>query len=104
VPLAPAIPRTLRLREFLTRNAHPYTSIDVERDSDVQELLDRFQIDAEDVPSNLPRQQVLRNPSNQELADCLGFNEAIDRTQIRDLVVVGAGRRAGGCRVRASEG
>ena len=83
---------TLRLREFLTRNAHPYASVDVERDPDVQELLDRFQIDAEDVPIVIYHgQHVLRNPSNQELADCLGFNEAIDRTQIRDLVVVGAG-------------
>ena len=83
---------TLRLKEFLTRNAHPYTSIDVERDSDVQELLDRFQIDVEDVPIVIYHgQQVLRNPSNRELANCLGFNEAIDRTQIRDLVVVGAG-------------
>src|SRR5205807_4840996 len=34
---------------------------------------------------------VLRNPTNQEIADCLGFNDAIDRTQLRDLVVVGAG-------------
>ena len=34
---------------------------------------------------------VLRNPSNQQIADCLGFNDAIDQTQIRDVVVVGAG-------------
>jgi thioredoxin reductase (NADPH) len=83
---------TLRLREFLTRNGHPYASVDVERDPDVRKLLDRFQIDLEDVPIVIYRgQQVLRNPSNQQLADCLGFNEAIDRTKIRDLVVVGAG-------------
>jgi thioredoxin reductase (NADPH) len=34
---------------------------------------------------------VLRNPSNQQIADCLGFNDAIDRTHVRDLVIVGAG-------------
>jgi thioredoxin reductase (NADPH) len=34
---------------------------------------------------------VLRNPGNQQIADCLGFNESIDQTQVRDLVVVGAG-------------
>ena len=34
---------------------------------------------------------VLRNPSNQQIADCLGFNEAIDQTQVRDLVIIGAG-------------
>ena len=34
---------------------------------------------------------VLRNPSNQQIAECLGFNDAIDRTHVRDLVIVGAG-------------
>ena len=34
---------------------------------------------------------VLRNPTNGQIADGLGFNEAIDHTQVRDLVVVGAG-------------
>ena len=83
---------TLRLREFLTRNEHPFAFIDLERDTDIQELLDRFHVNVEDVPIVIYRdQQVLRNPSNQQLADCLGFNDVIDRTQIRDLVVVGAG-------------
>jgi thioredoxin reductase (NADPH) len=34
---------------------------------------------------------VLRSPTNQQIADCLGFNEGIDQTQIRDVVIVGAG-------------
>jgi thioredoxin reductase (NADPH) len=34
---------------------------------------------------------VLRNPTNQQITDCLGFNDAVDRTRLRDLVVVGAG-------------
>ena len=34
---------------------------------------------------------VLRNPSNQQIADCLGFNRAIDRSHVRDVVIVGAG-------------
>jgi thioredoxin reductase (NADPH) len=85
-------PGTLRLREFLTRNGHPYASVDVERDAGVQELLDRFHVGVEDVPVVICRgQNVLRNPSNQQVADCLGFNEAIDQTQIRDVVIVGAG-------------
>ena len=83
---------TLRLREFLSRNGHPYASVDVERDPDVQVLLDRFQVAVEDVPIVICHgQHVLRNPSNEQLADFLGFNDAIDRTQIRDLVIVGAG-------------
>jgi thioredoxin reductase (NADPH) len=85
-------PGTLRVREFLTRNGHPYSFVDVERDADVQDLLDRFHVGVEDVPILICRgEQVLRNPSNQQVADCLGFNEAIDQTRIRDVVIVGAG-------------
>ena len=85
-------PGTLRIKEFLTRNGHPYASIDLDRDADVQELLDRFQVTVDDVPVVICRGTVvLRNPTNQQLADCLGFNAAIDHTQVRDLVIVGAG-------------
>jgi len=83
---------TLRIKEFLMRNGHPYSYIDLERDPDVQNLLDSFQTVASDVPVLICRGQVvLRNPGNQQIADCLGFNESIDQTQVRDLVVVGAG-------------
>jgi len=83
---------TLRVKEFLTRNGHPYSSVDLDRDADVQELLDHFQVTEADVPVVICYGDVvLRNPTNQQLADCLGFNEAIDQTQIRDLVIVGAG-------------
>jgi thioredoxin reductase (NADPH) len=83
---------TLRIKEFLMRNGHPYTSIDLERDPDVQNLLDNFQISASEIPVLICRGQlVLRNPSNQQIADCLGFNEAINQTNVRDLVVIGAG-------------
>ena len=83
---------TLRIKEFLTRNGHPYAYIDLERDGEVQELLDRFQVSPADIPVLLGRGDlVLRNPSNREIAECLGFNEGIDQTQLRDLVIVGAG-------------
>src|SRR3989449_2849396 len=83
---------TLRVKEFLTRNGHPYSYIDLDRDADVQALLDRFHVSAADVPVLICRGEVvLRNPSNQQIAGCLGFNEAIDETQIRDVVIVGAG-------------
>jgi len=83
---------TLRVKEFLTRNGHPYSYIDLDRDAGVQDLLDRFQVTAADVPVLICRGEVvLRNPTNQQIAGCLGFNEAIDETQIRDVVIVGAG-------------
>jgi len=83
---------TLRVREFLTRNGHPYSYIDLDRDAGVQELLDQFHLGAEDVPVLICRGEVvLRNPTNQQIADCLGFNEGIDPSQLRDLVIIGAG-------------
>jgi thioredoxin reductase (NADPH) len=83
---------TLRVKEFLTRNGHPYVYMDLDRDDIAEEMLDRFQVTAADVPVLICRgTTVLRNPSNEQIADCLGFNEAIDRIHIRDLIVVGAG-------------
>src|SRR5882724_2312367 len=83
---------TLRIKEFLTRNAHPYAYIDLERDADVQNLLDHFHIEVTDIPVVICRAEtVLRNPTNSEIANCLGFNDAVDRTQIHDVVIVGAG-------------
>jgi len=83
---------TLRIQEFLTRNSHPYLSIDLDRDTSVQELLDRFQVAVSDIPLLICRGEVvLRNPSNHDIADCLGFNDPIDQAQMHDTVVVGAG-------------
>jgi thioredoxin reductase (NADPH) len=83
---------TLRVKEFLTRNGHPYSYVDLDHDAHVQELLDRFNVSPADVPVLICRGEVvLRNPSNPQIADCLGFNAVIDHTRIRDVVVVGAG-------------
>ncbi len=83
---------TLRIKEFLTRNSHPYSYIDLDRDADVQAMLDQFKVSVADIPVLICRGDVvLRNPTNQQIAACLGFNLAIDQTQVRDLVIVGAG-------------
>lgn len=83
---------TFRIKEFLTRNYQPYSYIDLDRDPDVQELLDRFHVAIADLPVLICRRVVvLRNPTNQEIVDCLGFNEGIDEQHVRDLIVVGAG-------------
>jgi thioredoxin reductase (NADPH) len=83
---------TLRIKEFLSRNGYPYSYIDLEHDSSVQEILDHFQVGVEEIPVLICRgETVLRNPSNQQVADCLGFNVSIDPAWIRDVVVVGAG-------------
>jgi thioredoxin reductase (NADPH) len=83
---------TLRLQQFLTRNSFPYVNLDVNSDESVQTLLERFHINVEDVPVVLCRGAVvLKNPSNEEVAACLGMNQLIDDDRIRDVVVVGAG-------------
>ena len=83
---------TLRVKEFLTRNGHPYSSIDLDRDEGVQALLDHFNVSAADVPVLICRGEiVLRNPTNRQIAECLGFNEAINQTTVRDVIIVGAG-------------
>jgi len=83
---------TLALREFLGRNGHPYTYVDLDTDKDSQELLDRFNVKVEEIPVVICfNHGVMRNPTVQKLADGLGFNLNIDETQVRDLVIVGAG-------------
>jgi len=83
---------TLRVSEFLTRNGHPFHYVDLDRDRDAQELLDRFQIGSVEIPVVICHgKTVLRDPTNARIADCLGFNEAIDRSHVVDLVIVGAG-------------
>ncbi len=83
---------TLRVKEFLTRNGHPFHYIDLDHDADAQLLLDRFAIDLADIPVMICRgDAVLRNPSNQKIADCLGFNNATDSTRVADLAIIGAG-------------
>src|SRR5437870_8688860 len=84
--------KTLRLREFLTRNGHPHHYVDLDTDQCFQRLLDRFAVKVEDIPVVICNgETVLRRPSTQELADCLGFNTSILPSQVRDLVIVGAG-------------
>jgi thioredoxin reductase (NADPH) len=85
-------PGTLRIKEFMMRNGHPYSYIDLDRDPEVQNLLDGFHVNASEIPVVICRAQiVLRNPVNQQIAECLGFNETIDQTLMRDLVIIGAG-------------
>jgi thioredoxin reductase (NADPH) len=83
---------TLRLREFLTRNGHPYVYLDVETHPGIQALLERFGVGTDDVPVVVHRgQTVLRNPSNQQVAEFIGLSLDIDRRTVRDVVVIGAG-------------
>jgi thioredoxin reductase (NADPH) len=84
--------QTLRLREFLTRNGHPHTYVDLDTDSTYQDLLDHFHVTLEEIPVVICNNRtVLRGPSIQELARCLGLNAHITASEVKDLVIVGAG-------------
>ncbi len=84
--------QTLRLREFLTRNGQPYTYVDLDTDKASQELLDRFHVTVDEIPVVICNSRsVMRNPSVQQLADCLGFNATVNESQVHDVIVVGAG-------------
>jgi thioredoxin reductase (NADPH) len=83
---------TLRLQQFLTRNAYPYVNLDVDTDSGVQPLLDRFHVTADDIPIVICRgEKIAKNPTNEQLAECLEMNPQIDCKTVRDLIVIGAG-------------
>lgn len=84
--------KTLELREFLTRNGYPYTYVDLDTDKTSQELLDRFQVTASEIPVVICHgRNVLRSPTIQQLAACLGLNSAIDGAHVRDVIILGAG-------------
>jgi thioredoxin reductase (NADPH) len=83
---------TLRIRDFLLRNGHPFSFVDLDKDDDVQSLLERFQVCVADIPVFICRgQQVLKNPTNEEIAACLGLNNSVDELEVRDVTIVGAG-------------
>jgi thioredoxin reductase (NADPH) len=83
---------TLAAREFLARDGHPFTYLDLDVDQIAQGLLDRFGVSPNEIPVVICNSStVLRNPSPERIAECLGFNSNIDHSHVRDLVVVGAG-------------
>jgi len=83
---------SLAVREFLTRDGHPFSYIDLDSDATAQEFLDRFGVAIADIPVVICNSaMVLRNPSPRQVAEALGFNSRIDDSTVRDLVVVGAG-------------
>ena len=82
----------LRLEGFLTRNGHPHQRFDPQADPCAQTLIERFRIDARELPIVLcPNGQLLRNPSDVALARCIDLVRAIDPDKIYDVVIVGAG-------------
>ncbi|HET7234109.1 MAG TPA: FAD-dependent oxidoreductase [Longimicrobium sp.] len=85
-------PEAHHLREFCSRNAVPYTWLDVEEDPLADELLRTFGVGPEQTPIVIGRDGKWRsNPSVADLARYMGLSAVIDTDDVFDLVVVGAG-------------
>ncbi len=83
---------TLRVRDFLTRNGYPHSFLNLDEEADVQSTLDRFQISVNDIPVLIYQgKHMVRNPTNEQAAALLGFNQNVDCGQLRDVAIVGAG-------------
>ena len=82
----------LRLQGFLNRNGHPHYTLDPDTDDEALLLLERFHVAPGEMPIVLcPGGQLLRNPSERELARCMGLVGALDPDKVYDVAVVGAG-------------
>src|SRR4029077_7631110 len=82
----------LRLQGFLARNAEPHRVLDSDSDSCARTLVERFRVDLHHLPIVLcPNGKLLRNPSENELARCIGLVRSIDATKVYDVAIVGAG-------------
>ena len=85
-------PDTRRLREFAARNRLPHRWIDLEKDKEAEALLRQFGVAPDETPVVIWRgEQVLRNPSNAELARAIGLPAPRPGGAVCDLVIVGAG-------------
>lgn len=82
----------LRLKWFLSRNGHPYQTLDSQADPEARILIERFSVEAGAMPIVLcPDGQILRNPSEATLARCIGLVRPIDPDRVYDVAIVGAG-------------
>src|SRR5260370_8570613 len=82
----------LRRAGFLRRNGHPHQRLDPEADAEAKALIERFHVGPGQLPIVLcPNGQLLRNPSEIELARCIGLVRPIDPNRLYDVAIVGAG-------------
>ena len=85
----------LRLASFLSRNGHPHQNLDSRTDPEARALVERFHVDPGELPIVLcPSGELLRNPTEADLARCIGLVGSIDSTRVYDVAIIGAGPAA----------
>src|SRR5713101_8387507 len=85
-------PDAHRLRDFASRNAIPFTWIDLEADEQAETLLRQFGVPPSATPVVIGRDgHYLSNPTVSELGRCAGLEATIDPSEVHDLIVVGGG-------------
>jgi thioredoxin reductase (NADPH) len=84
-------PDSRRLREFVARNRLPHRWIDLEHDEAAEALLREMGVGPQETPVVIWHGEVLRNPSNDELARIVGLKRHAPERATCDLLVVGAG-------------
>jgi thioredoxin reductase (NADPH) len=81
----------LRLQSFLDRNGFPNHVLDIGADADAAALHQQYGGAPDDALAVCPDGTVLRNPSETELARCIGMVDTAAHEELFDVVVVGAG-------------
>jgi len=87
----PESPDVIRLQSFLSRNGYPHHVLDIAHDADAAALHQQYGAAANEVLTVCPDGSVLRNPTEPELARCIGMVDTVDHNELFDVVVVGAG-------------
>jgi thioredoxin reductase (NADPH) len=89
---SPSSPDVVRLRGFLSRNGYPHQFFDPASDEDARMFIDRYAPSPDDLPLvACPDGTVLRNPSESELAKCIGMLDSEATNEVSDVAIVGAG-------------
>jgi thioredoxin reductase (NADPH) len=82
---------TFRIRDFLARNQVPFTWVDLDRESQVNDLLRGFGLSETDTPVVVfGSEPLLRNPSTRALAELIGVRPPLTQ-KTYDLVIIGGG-------------
>ncbi len=86
---SPACQEAWRIREFFYKNSVPHTFADVDEETG-RRWLAEFGATPSDAPVICCGRQVVKRPSLEKIAECLGIRREIDDI-LYDLIIVGAG-------------